>query len=402
MSNPIDPEQEQLEKLFSKTIQTEQEFEVWCTNPENILSFSTIQNIAEDKDFPRSNTITNRHCQVTEETGLAKKDRFLYKDQLGKGASGIVWTAQDQDIQRIVAIKTFFGASTPKEKEDFLAEIRLVGKLEHPGIPPVYDVGVNERGQYYFVMKYIQGRTLRDLIFQLKTGQKAAHTQFPFHRRAEVIIQLLRILCAVHQQGIVHRDIKPENILIGPSAEVMLIDWGIALDCNRSDGVGDFCGTPYYMSPEQVERKPIDARSDLYSLSCVFYEFLSLFKALPTIQDLNKLLEVITKSDIPRLDRRPHLSQGYVPSEYRFFVHKGLSKDPKQRFLSADEMLYQLEKIQSGYIELKCTRTVIKSWTHRYMRWLDLNPVIGVGSSVIVLLLLFSGILGLGFYLGTL
>ena len=100
-------------------------------------------------------------------------------------------------------------------------------------------------------MKYVEGKTLKQLIQELINNNKETHRRFPFGKRAELMIQLLRTLCDLHENNIVHRDIKPDNILVDHNGHAYLMDWGIALDLNESNGEGELCGTPKYMSPEQ-------------------------------------------------------------------------------------------------------------------------------------------------------
>ena len=331
-----------------------------------------------------------------------ESDRFVYKEKLGQGAFGIVFKAEDLDIQRHVAIKKLLHCRTEKERSDFFDEIFLAGQIEHAGTPSIYDVGVGEDGAPYCIMRYVEGQSLREIISRLQQGDEKAHSLYPFHRRAEIIIQVLCVLIAAHKKKIVHRDVKPENILISPLGEVMLIDWGIALNLKAFDGEGDFCGTPYYMSPEQLQRGVIDGRSDLYSLSAVFYELLCLKKVAPRIPSLDSLIETVSRNHAEQVDAVPNDHQSYVPSEYTSIVHKGLSTEPDDRFQTAMEMLHILRKIQSGYIDSMCHRTFLKGSTFRYLRWLDENPYPNVYKSYAALFFTAFVLMGLGFILARL
>lgn len=216
--------------------------------------------------------------------------RYITQNKLGEGNFGVVWKAVDSDIGREIAIKTF-KVDAAKGRQMFEDEIKVAGYLDHPGIPPIHDVGIDENGKYYFVMKYINGVPLSTIIEKLKAGDQEMHDRFPFERRADLMIQLLRILKAAHQEGVIHRDIKPDNLMIGPSDEVMLVDWGIALNLNENNGENILCGTPLYMSPEQAQMKALTRQSDLYSVGAVFYELISLSKPIPSAPSIVEMLQ---------------------------------------------------------------------------------------------------------------
>ncbi len=324
-------------------------------------------------------------------------ERYQFINKVGEGAQGVVWRARDQDIGRVVAIKSFKG-DLQLARESCQHEIHFAGKLDHPGIPPVHDVGKDHDGNCYFVMKYAEGESLGDLIGRLMRGDSHAHEKYPFHRRAEMIIQLLRILCSAHKQNIIHRDIKPSNILIGPTGELFLMDWGISIDLEHENGEDTLCGTPNYMSPEQVKMLPLDPRCDLFSTGAVFYEFLCLNRRLPQNHSLRETLELIRTQIPAQVDRQKHKAQGFPPSEYSKLIHKSLELLPENRFSSAEEMLGELERIQSGYINSVCNRTSIKGLIHSYMRWLDRDPFLSVPLTYIFILFFVSGFIALGWF----
>ena len=181
----------------------------------------------------------------------------------------------------------------------------------------------------------------------------------------------------------------------------MLIDWGSALNLKEHDGEEDFCGTPYYMSPEQIRRQAIDGRSDLYSLSCAFYDLLCLKKVVPCIPSLDQLIEAVSSGFVDTVDAVSSPHQSYVPSEYKAIIHRGLSKKNREdRCTDSAEMLKRRRKIQSGYIDTICHRTFLKGNIFRYLRWLDKNPYPRVYLSYALVIVLVFGLVGLGFGLG--
>jgi eukaryotic-like serine/threonine-protein kinase len=340
-----------------------------------------------DKGYSTRQSVGARIFPDSSQEKLIDASRFKILKVLGEGAAGRVYLAFDSDIGREVAIKFYRGAATGLS-EDIAREIRISGRVVHPGVTPVYDVGQGDDGEYYCVMKHLVGCTLGDLIERLRAGDQEVHTRFTFLQRANMIVQLLRVLVATHKLGIIHRDIKPENIVIGPVGDLSLIDWSIALDTSEGDGSGTVCGTPSHMAPEQAMGAATDERTDVYGVAATFYELLCLDISAPEVgSDLVSLLTAIPKFIPRRVDSVQHHSQGYVPSEYADLLERALARDPKDRYPNALSMLQALEQIQNGRFQATCPRTSIKSRLHRLMRWLDLNPHRNVS-------ILWTGIVG--------
>ena len=342
-----------------------------------------------DKTFPPE-TFSEAEAQFK-----TKDDRYVYEKSVGEGAYGKVWRAKDNKIGRIVALKQF---KTSGMEGAWLcqSEINKAGRLDHPGIPTIYDAGQKE-GESYFTMKYVEGKTLKKVIAELIEKNVDTHKRFPFIKRTEIMIQLLRTLCDLHDNQVVHRDIKPENILVDDNGHAYLMDWGIALDLKEGTGKGELCGTPKYMSPEQCDQAQIDGRSDIYSLAATFYEFLSLTYYGPKLKTAMAYVEGISSWDPPRIDHIQHPSnRSFVPSEFRSIIHRALEQDPNNRYTNAKEMLQELEQVQEGEFCSICVRTSIKRNLYKYMRILDWNPYIVVPITVVtgVLVILGSALFG--------
>lgn len=337
-----------------------------------------------------NNTTPPKSFSMQDANFHTQQERYVYEKSVGEGAYGKVWRAKDQKIGRIVALKKF---KTSGMEGAWLCqtEINKAGRLDHPGIPTIYDAGQKE-GESYFTMKYVEGKTLKNIIANLIDKDAETHKRFPFIKRAEIIIQLLRTLCDLHANQVVHRDIKPDNILIDDNGHVYLMDWGIALDLKEGNGKGDLCGTPKYMSPEQCHQSEIDGRSDIYSLAATFYELLSLTYYGPTLKTAMAYVEQIPTWPPARIDHIQHPSNGsFVPSEFRAIIHRALEKDPNMRYANAKEMLHELEQIQDGEFCSICLRTSIKRNLYRYMHILDWNPYIVVPVTVGIILLVLIG-----------
>jgi serine/threonine-protein kinase len=334
---------------------------------------------------------------------------------------GEVDLVQDRDIGRPVALKRLLvEASNPGHLARFVDEVRVIGRLEHPNIVPIHDVGLDDSGRYYFVMKYVDGETLESVISRLSKGEPDAIARYDVARRVEIFIGLLRALEYAHAAGIIHRDLKPANVMVGRFGEVVLMDWGVACTLDRpapvSDGVappeglasarlsstqaGALVGTPQYMSPEQTRgaQFALDVRSDLYSACVLFHELLGLRHRHADETSLVQLLVAINTSEPPSPSTvfLPHPSQpDGIGAEYGHFVRRGLARNPDERWQTAREMIDELHAIRSGYCQVQCPVTFMKRATAALGHLIDKHPqtmmvVMGSGVAAIVGLIAFG------------
>jgi serine/threonine protein kinase len=335
---------------------------------------------------------------------------------LGEGGMGEVTLARDHDIDRRVAIKRL----RPEHANTsallrFAQEVRTIGRLEHPNIVPVHDVGVDEEGKHYFVMKYVEGDTLEAVIEKLQARDPAAERRFPMEVRAQLFLGVLRAVQYAHARGIMHRDIKPANIMVGPYGEVMVMDWGLArpvrngeltaLPEDRSrpvDGAvssletqhGAVMGTPHYMSPEQArgETDQITERSDVYSLSVMFHELMSLRHYLDGQSGVHAVLAAVaTVKDRSVVEWVADAAATGAPMEYLHFIRKGVSARPADRYANAGEMAGELEEILSGRMKVQCHISGTKRLAHTAMHAIDRHPLI---ATVFVLMGVLSAVAG--------
>jgi eukaryotic-like serine/threonine-protein kinase len=311
----------------------------------------------------------------------AARPRFEVRRALGEGGIGQVFAAVDQDIGREVAIKSLRpemqGAAHVAR---FVDEIRIVGALEHPNIVPIHDVGVNDDGSLYFVMRCVQGETLESIIERLAAGDPAAHAHWTMERRAHVFRQLLDAVAFAHDRGIVHRDIKPANVMVGEHGEVFLMDWGIAkvvasLPSTAPEAAGAVVGTPAYMSPEQARGEAVDPRSDVYSLCVLFHELLCLRHYLQECKTLEAVLYGVQFAHAPMSSFVPNAHQPPVPADLSWFVRKGLAKHAGGRYQSVREMIDRLDAREEGLIPVQCHVTFTKRFTHEFLRVVDRHPL---------------------------
>ncbi|MFJ3720523.1 protein kinase [Streptomyces sp. NPDC090057] len=208
--------------------------------------------------------------------GAVLDERFRIGELLGYGAVGEVWAAQDERLQREVAVKLvngMFGAGEAERQARFRREVRLAARLSHPNIVTVHDWGdgtVGGRHVFYLVMERVQGQSLQRRL-QTSPGT-------PWRTAAGWAVQIAQALVAAHAHGVIHRDIKPANVLLTPEGAAKVLDFGVAkfvgeaMSVHYLTATGTPLGSPPYMSPEQAEGvRELDHRSDLYSLGCLLY-----------------------------------------------------------------------------------------------------------------------------------
>src|SRR5215510_16470469 len=197
--------------------------------------------------------------------------RYEIVSLVGEGGMGRVYRALDPAIGRTVAIKTLNLDLEPQQFEEFkrrfFGEARSAGRLQHPNVVTIYDVG-ESGGTAFIAMEYVEGRTLRAILDAEKTLKVDA--------ACRIAAEVASGLAAAHRQNIIHRDVKPSNIMIGPGGAVKLMDFGIArLPEGMRTRTGLVLGSPTYIAPEQIVGHRLDGRYDLFSLGVVLYEMLA-------------------------------------------------------------------------------------------------------------------------------
>jgi serine/threonine protein kinase len=255
------------------------------------------------------------------------------------GSMGEVYLAHDPHIDRRVALKALHKQHIGSKEivHRFLKEAKAIGRLSHPGIVKVYDVG-QDHGTIFIIMEYLEGQPLNETI----RAQKLDLTSI-----VDIGKQVAAALDYAHQNGIVHRDIKPSNLILTKGNRVKLADFGIAHVKDASlaykTGLGDILGTPTYMSPEQIAGKGVDGRSDLYSLGVVLYELLTGRRPFMG-KNFTAIYNAITDhKPAPPVKVNPDL-----PPDLSELILKAMAKNPNRRFQSGTQLeaalaTYQLD-----------------------------------------------------------
>jgi serine/threonine-protein kinase len=246
-------------------------------------------------------------------------------EEIGRGGMATVYKARQASISRIVAVKvlprTFL--HDPSFFERFEREVDVIAHLEHPHILPIYDYGKAE-DMPYIAMRYLGGGSMAQLI---RRGRQ------PLEKLDRPFMQVSQALDHAHRQGIIHRDLKPGNIMLDEEGNAYLSDFGIARIMGSNLTGSMIIGTPAYMSPEQANGLPLDARSDIYALGIVLFELITGREPFQAETPMALLLKHISEPMPPLASFRPD-----IPDEVERVIMKATAKDPNQRYSSAGDM----------------------------------------------------------------
>lgn len=329
---------------------------------------------------------------------LKKQEGEKYKRhrEIARGGMGLVLDAHDLHLRRNVAMKVILAPRRASKSRvlRFVQEAQVTAQLQHPGVMPIYELGVDRDGNVYYTMKRVTGKTLKQILNDLKAGKVDVVSSWPLVRLLNVLQRVCDTIAYAHSKGVVHRDLKPDNIMIGDYGEVLVLDWGLAkLLTGRDAGIeggeaacdgnvnrpdvenvkelrdalmsardesdetsnlllttdGNVIGTPGYMSPEQArgESAAIDQRSDIYALGAMLYHIIMLSPPIFWDKSMDKL-KVLEQIRAGRIDR-PEASDR-VPGSLIAVTMKAMALRPDDRYQTATEFQSDIEAYQAGFV----------------------------------------------------
>ena len=351
-------------------------------------------------------------------------DRYDLREEIAHGGMGAVVRVWDRDLERHLAMKVTRGGGVPGTPRSadaesrslgrFLEEAKVTGQLDHPGIVPVHELGVDREGRCYFTMKLVRGRTFKAIIECVRQGSEG----WTMHRALQVMLKVCEALGYAHSKGVIHRDIKPANVMVGRFGEVYLMDWGLArvqgrpdakdirlqcFDADRSDEIrsvrhgesenedavitmdGHVVGTPAYIPPEQAagEVDKVGRRSDVYSLGATLYHLLA--GAMPYVprggyRSANAVLGLVLQGPPKPVSEIAH----DVPLELTAICEKAMAREREDRYAGVAELAEDLQAFLEGR-----TISVYRGGTAWELRkWVSRNRALAVASFAAVILAL--------------
>ncbi len=288
-----------------------------------------------------ANRIRMDHSDTTDQSATKRFGRYEIAEELGRGAMGVVYKARDPQIERTVALKTIaLRGQEPEEEEEFrkrfLNEAQAAGRLHHPGIVAIFDVGEDsDNHNPFIVLEYVPGQALNRLLARQK--------KLPLATALQLGLEIAEALDYAHAQGVTHRDVKPGNILVTPEGRAKISDFGIAkLNLAHFTLPGKVLGTPAYMAPEQLSGEGADGRSDLFSLGVILYAMVVGHSPFQGDSATTVCFKVANREPVPAsaLDLN-------LPRELDVVIARAMAKDPKERYQRGSELADDLRQLQT-------------------------------------------------------
>jgi serine/threonine protein kinase/tetratricopeptide (TPR) repeat protein len=321
-----------------------------------------------------------------------RSERYVVGEFHARGGVGEIWMAEDAEIGRTVALKRL-RPNREAQKDRFLVEAQVTGQLEHPGIVPVHDLGVDEAGRPFYVMSFIHGRTLKDVLAEYHEGGAPGgeSREVRLVRLLEIFVQICQTVAYAHHRGVLHRDLKPENVMLGPFGEVLVLDWGMAklhgqpgpetavgegsrpVQLTGSSGsteteAGTVLGSPPYMPPEAAEGRTadFDERTDVYLLGATLYHLLT-GKPPREGSSVHEIIE-LARTVAPPPPRRLGAD---VPKALEAICLKAMAQRKDSRYKCVRDLIQDMEHYLAGapvsaYPEPMVVR--IYRWCKRHRR----------------------------------
>ena len=350
------------------------------------------------------------------ESGRIATRKYAVEREVARGGMGAILRVTDLNIKREVAMKVMIGDADPVTCIRFIEEARITGRLEHPNIVPVHDLGIDDEGRHYFTMKLVNGRTLAELLDEVRVKKEKGRTLSQF---LNIFVNTAHAVAFAHSRGVIHRDLKPANIMIGDFGEVLVMDWGLAKvklsatesakapdavapaahapvdfakDINTTDTSqtlqGTIIGTPAYMSPEQArgDIARIDERSDIYALGAVLYEILTL-KPPVEGKTIVQLLGAAAAGNIAMPDYRSPERKDKIPPELAAIAMKALATQPEKRYHTVDELITDIHL----YLEGRSVSAKEDTAWEAFVKLVNRNRAVSIVGAVAAITLLALG-----------
>ena len=343
-------------------------------------------------------------------------ERYERVRQLAKGGMGEVHLAFDHQLQRHVALKVMTPkvAASPELSARFTQEAIVLGRLDHPHIVPIHDIGSDAQGHNYYAMKFVRGTTLKEVLTGLRKGQSKIVDRYPLARLLEIFQKICDAVGNAHSKGIIHRDLKPANIMIGEFGEVMVMDWGIAkilnqpetdsptgtLGSNSGTQYGTVMGTPSFMAPEQAEGRldAINERTDIYSLGAILYNILTLRPPITGEGTNAELMErvkagqitspTVFNADTGNAAVLLHCPDRQIPEAISAVAMQALARETSRRYHDVSELKHDIAAYAAGYAPVAEHAGAFRQFRLTLRR----NATLTAATSVIALLIIGFGI----------
>ncbi len=346
-----------------------------------------------------------------------REKKYDIGSMVAQGGMGAILKAKEATIERTVAMKVMLDGASPDDLLRFISEAKVTGQLEHPNIVPVHELGVDEKEQVFYTMKFVRGITLKKVLDLLFDRQAETVKKYPLGQLLTVFQKICDAIAFAHSHGVIHRDLKPENFMIGDYGEVLVMDWGLAkvLDPTRNQAAADpdgrsiirtglrkelhavetssgqVMGTPQYMAPEQAyaAHDSLDPRTDIYALGAILHTILTL---RPPIAG-DEAQDVLTKAARGEFEapikattgknRLPHLPAGRVPEALNAVTMKAMALKQEDRYQTVPELQAEIEAYQNGF-----ATSAEKAGPVKQLLLLGKRHRLVFGSIVIILILL--------------
>jgi serine/threonine protein kinase len=294
--------------------------------------------------------------------------RYEIIETLGCGATSRVDKARDMIIGRTVAVKSFLQGFGRNSEQQFLSEAQTIGQLSHGSIAQLYDIGTDTGGAPFLVMEFVSGQNLEQLL---------GHSRISFTTAAIWAADLASALSCAHRAGIIHGDVKPSNIRVTEDDKVKLVDFGIARFASQVTGSDRVLGTPAYLSPEQIEGKKQDGRSDLFSLGVVLYEMITGVRPFTGDSLGDICAQILTATPIPPTRLNPA-----APAAFDRIIERCLAKNPEGRYQSGNDLARAL------YLVARCGNKLTSEPKKSYWFLRPAHPrdLLAIASAVLLLM----------------